>query len=104
LKTSEHHDGIEDLGVALEIDLAIFVNVDVPHQHVSARDTYALEDAVPVILSRKPKLRSNVSHLNSWESSVSLDFSNWDEESLNTHFLSIHYELSIHHTVRPSHS
>ena len=102
MKTSEHHDGIEDLGVALEIDLAIFVNHNIPHQHVSSRDTHTLEDAVPIILSRKPKLRSNVSHLNSWKSSVSLDFSNRDEESLDTHFLSIHNELSIDDTVCPS--
>ena len=102
MKTSEHHDGIEDLGVALKIDLAIFVNVNIPHQHVSSRDTYTLEDAVPVILSRKPKLRSNVSHLNSWKCSMSLDFSNGDEESLDTHFLSIHNELCIHDTMCPS--
>ena len=102
MKTSEHHNGIEDLGVALEIDLAIFVNDNIPHQHVPSRDTHTLEDAVPIILSRKPKLRPNISYLNSWKSSVSLDFSNWHEECLDTHFLSIHNELSIHDTMCPS--
>jgi hypothetical protein len=104
LKTSEHHNRIEDFGVALEIDLAIFINHNIPHQHVPSRYTHTLKDAVPVILSRKPKLRANVSHLNSWKSSVSLDFSNRDEESLDAHFLSIHNELSIDDTVSASQS
>jgi hypothetical protein len=89
LESGEHHHRVEDFRVTLKIDLSIFIDVDISHEHVSSWNPNILENAITIIFSIKSKLRADITDFNPGEGSMSLDVSNWNEESLDSHLLSI---------------
>ena len=61
-----HHSSVENLGVALNLELALPTQSDDPAQHIFARNFNMCQSKEPVVLGYVADLRAYVSALDPW--------------------------------------